>query len=144
MKKPLVVVLLLLGAAVLLGAQGGGEGQPRSESGAGTVASDEPGQPLSSQQLEAIITAGEENTYLVDVRTPEEYRKGAIPTAINIPYDSIADNLPTTDRSARIILYCASGRRSGIAAQTLRDLGFSDVYNFGGVGNWQGKLVVRE
>ena len=51
----------------------------------------------------------------MDVRTAEEYNSGAIPSAINIPYDVIADNLPTEDRSARIILYCRSGSRSSLA-----------------------------
>lgn len=144
MKTILVVAIVLLGAAVLLSAGGRGESQPGAESGAAAVASEDLGQPLSSSRLAQIIAAGEENTYLVDVRTPGEYQAGAIPTAINIPYDLIADNLPTTDRSSRIILYCASGRRSGIAYDTLRDLGFTDVLDFGGIGNWQGELVVRE
>jgi phage shock protein E len=101
-------------------------------------------EPLSSEKLAEIIAAADPNTYLVDVRTEAEYNAGAIPTAINIPYDVIADNLPTEDRSARIIVYCRSGNRSGIAQDTLEGLGFTDVRNFGGVGNWKGELVDRQ
>ena len=101
-------------------------------------------EPLSSEKLAEIIASADSNTYLVDVRTEAEYNAGAIPTAINIPFDVIADNLPTEDRSARIIVYCRSGNRSGIAQDTLEGLGFTDVTNFGGVSNWKGELEVRE
>ena len=83
-------------------------------------------------------------TYLVDVRTEAEYRAGAIPSALNIPFDVIADNLPTEDRSDRIIVYCRSGNRSGVAADTLEGLGFTNVLDFGAVGNWRGELEVRQ
>jgi phage shock protein E len=98
-------------------------------------------QTLTSQDLSALI--GQPNFYLIDVRTPEEYRAGAIPSAINIPYDVIADNLPTQDREARIVVYCRSGSRAGKARATLEALGFRNVNNFGAVTNWQGDLVVR-
>jgi phage shock protein E len=101
-------------------------------------------EPLSSGKLAEIIATEDPNTYLVDVRTETEYKAGAIPTAINIPFDVIADNLPTEDRSARIIVYCRSGSRSGIAQDTLESLGFTNVTNFGGVSNWQGELEVRQ
>jgi phage shock protein E len=101
-------------------------------------------EPLSSERLAEIIASGDSNTYLVDVRTEGEYNAGAIPSAINIPFDQIAANLPTEDRSARIIVYCRSGNRSGIAADTLEVLGFTNILDFGGVGNWKGELEVRE
>jgi phage shock protein E len=101
-------------------------------------------EPLSSERLAEIIASADPDTYLVDVRTEGEYNAGAIPTAINIPFDVIADKLPTEDRSARIIVYCRSGNRSGTAADTLESLGFVNVTNFGGVSNWKGELEVRE
>ena len=96
---------------------------------------------LSSQDLAALI--GQPGFYLVDVRTAEEYRAGAIPSAVNIPYDVIAGNLPTQDRNARIVVYCRSGNRSGKAKATLDSLGFRNVNNFGPVTNWTGELVRR-
>jgi rhodanese-related sulfurtransferase len=101
-------------------------------------------EPLSSEKLAEIIALGDPNTFVVDVRTEEEYNSGAIPSAINIPFDVIADNLPTEDRSARIVVYCRSGNRSGVAYETLSELGFTNVLDFGGVGNWQGELEIRE
>ena len=101
-------------------------------------------EPLSSEKLSEIIAAADPSTYLVDVRTEAEYNAGAIPTAINIPFDVIGSNLPTEDRSVRIIVYCRSGNRSGMAQDTLEGLGFTNVTNFGGVSNWRGELEVRE
>lgn len=99
---------------------------------------------LTSEDLAEIMAEGDENTFLVDVRSADEYDAGAIPGAINIPYDVIADNLPTEDRSARIIVYCRSGQRSAIARTTLVDLGFTEVVDFGAVTNWTGELVSAE
>jgi phage shock protein E len=91
------------------------------------------------EDLEKLIEEGKDYL-LIDVRTEEEYNSGFIPTAINIPYDVIAENLPTEDKSALIILYCRSGRRSGIAKETLEGLGFTNVINFGAVENWKKEL----
>ncbi len=96
---------------------------------------------LSSEDLAGLL--GQPNLFLIDVRTAEEYRAGAIPSALNIPYDVIQDNLPTQDREARIVVYCRSGSRSGKAKATLEALGFRNVNNFGPVTNWKGQLVVR-
>ena len=87
-------------------------------------------------ELLSLIETQDESYILIDVRTEREYAGGYIPTAGNIPFDIIADNLPTENREDLIILYCRSGRRSSIAAETLKDLGFSNVFDFGGVTNW--------
>jgi phage shock protein E len=72
---------------------------------------------------------------LIDVRTSEEYQREHVRTAVNIPYDEIAGRIAAMapDRNTRIALYCRSGRRSGIAEQTLRQLGYSQVENKGGL-----------
>jgi len=140
--KAIIIVLVIFfvsGAALFAG----GRGESKDQGTAGTTARAEI-EPLSSERLAEIIAAGDGNTYLVDVRTEEEFNSGAIPSAINIPFDLIADNLPTEDRTARIIVYCRSGNRSGIASDTLEDLGFTNVLDFGGVNNWRGELEIRE
>lgn len=91
--------------------------------------------------LERLIAQEEPGFLLVDVRTPAEYALGHIPTAINIPYGEIAQGMRQVSKSSPIVLYCASGRRAGIAARTLAELGFSNVHNFGAVGRWNGRLV---
>lgn len=83
------------------------------------------------------------NFTLLDVRTLDEYNAGHIPAAVLLPYDEIAQKaeklLPEKD--AEIIVYCRSGRRSAIAADELRKLGYTEVKDFGGISRWQGELV---
>lgn len=71
---------------------------------------------------------------IVDVRTPEEFRGGAFPGAINIPLDELhmrVDELG--NKSREIILYCASGARSAYAQRGLMQMGFTNVKNGGGI-----------
>jgi rhodanese-related sulfurtransferase len=89
-------------------------------------------------QLAALISTRSEPYILVDVRTAEEYNAGYIPTAINIPYDQIARNPPTSDTTALVIVYCASGRRSSMATATLKGLGYTRVVDFGSIKKWKG------
>lgn len=76
---------------------------------------------------------------LVDVRTKEEYDAGKIKKAVLLPYDQITEEsaqkiIPSKD--TEIIVYCRSGRRSAIAAESLRVLGYTAVYDMGGIGSW--------
>lgn len=69
----------------------------------------------------------------IDVRTAEEFKAGHLEGAINIPYDEIEHKITAVaaDKAADIQLYCRSGRRSGIALETLRGMGYSKVTNAG-------------
>ncbi len=139
MKLIIIIFVMLIVSGTMISAGGRNERGTQESSAAAAIE-----EPLSSEKLAGIIASADPNTYLVDVRTEGEYNAGAIPSAINIPFDVIADNLPTEDRSARIILYCRSGNRSGIAADTLEQLGFTGILDFGGVSNWKGELEVRQ
>lgn len=77
---------------------------------------------------------GGKMTIWIDVRTPEEYAQGHIPGSINIPYEVIGQeiNSVTRDVDSDIRVYCRTGRRSGIAMDTLKGLGFANVINEGG------------
>ncbi|MFW5643960.1 MAG: rhodanese-like domain-containing protein [Alkalispirochaeta sp.] len=90
---------------------------------------------------EAIAGAGDSgDLLLIDVRTPEEFRSGHIPTAINIDHRRIAEGAAEIDRDQRIVLYCRSGSRSRSAYRTLREMGFTDVVDFGGIIHWKGEI----
>lgn len=69
----------------------------------------------------------------IDVRTAEEFQAGHLEGAIHIPYDEIAEKIEavSVDKTADIQLYCRSGRRSGIALETLRSMGYSKATNAG-------------
>ncbi len=72
---------------------------------------------------------------VVDVRTPEEYRAGAYPGAVNIPVQELAARLHEIPKDRAVVVYCAAGGRSATAAQILRRAGFGDVVNAGGLGD---------
>lgn len=82
---------------------------------------------------------------IIDVRTPQEYSQGRIPTSINIPLNILKSkvqkkNIPKT---TKIIVYCQRGTRSLEAAKILDDLGYTDVYNLGGIESWPYEIVKR-
>ncbi len=69
----------------------------------------------------------------IDVRTAEEYRAGHLEGAVHIPFDEIEQKITaiSADKTQDIQLYCRSGRRSGIALETLRSMGYNNVTNAG-------------
>ena len=90
---------------------------------------------LSSAQAEVVnneITSDNKIT-IIDVRTATEYQDGHLKNAINIPYTEIKERIKeyVTDKEEKIILYCRSGRRSGIAENILKEMGYKNVINAG-------------
>ncbi len=79
------------------------------------------------------------NAILVDVRTEEEFDEKHIDGAILMPYDEIENLISSKieDKESYIIVYCRSGRRSGIAAETLVDMGYKHIYDLGAMSSWQ-------
>ncbi len=74
---------------------------------------------------------------LLDVRTPEEFAGGALPGAVNVPVQVIAQTIVDYAKdSETIVLYCRSGARSDVAARILRGLGYANSFNMGGIGEW--------
>ena len=73
-------------------------------------------------------------TILIDVRTKPEFDSGHLENAINIPFDIIDKKISsiTKNKNESIVVYCRSGRRSGIAQKTLRKMGYNNVVNGGG------------
>ena len=80
---------------------------------------------------------------VLDVREQTEFDEGHIPGAIVIPHTEIeakaAQMLP--DKNALILVYCRSGRRSKLAAESLVKLGYTDVKEFGGIVDWPYETV---
>lgn len=85
-------------------------------------------QEISLDELKRRLEAKEPQT-LIDVREKEEYRAGFIPGALSIPRAflemQIEQRVP--DKSAKVVLYCAGGTRSALAAATLSELGYTNV-----------------
>jgi phage shock protein E len=95
--------------------------------GCGARAGENP--PLvDASTLHAQIEAGRA-PLIVDVRTAGEFAEGHVPGAVNIPYDQMPVRVAEiiAYKKSPVVLYCRSGRRSGIAAEVLREHEFSTV-----------------
>ena len=79
---------------------------------------------------------------LIDTRTREEYDGGHVEGAISVPHDQTAERIEEIRAAAGdnldrpIVVYCGSGRRAGLAKQTLVEQGFRQVTNVGGMADW--------
>lgn len=84
------------------------------------------------------VIKGDSEAVLIDVRTPEEFRVVRIPGSVLIPdyeiQDKIADVVP--DKDTTVIIYCRSGNRSRSAANKLIDMGYTKVFDLGGIIDW--------
>ena len=92
---------------------------------------------------EAYEMMASQEVVVVDVRTREEYNGGHIENAVLVPNESIGSEMPEAlpDKEATLLIYCRSGRRSKDAAQKLLELGYQNVFDFGGVIDWPYELV---
>ena len=76
---------------------------------------------------------------VIDVRSPEEFRNGHVPMAINIPLGELRAKLPSLakDKNQTLLVHCQSGGRSAIAKQQLQAMGYANVFNLGSLGRAQ-------
>ncbi len=89
---------------------------------------------ISCTKMKELVSNG---AFLLDVRSEEEYNINHLHEAVNYPYETIGEEISSSlsNKESVIIVYCQSGRRSAIAAQTLLDLGYKHVYDLGAIGN---------
>ncbi|WP_154668793.1 rhodanese-like domain-containing protein [Niameybacter massiliensis] len=97
---------------------------------------------ISAQQAKEMIDKGEYGVIL-DVRTLEEYNEGHIEGATLLPDNEIKNKAEITlyDKEEVILVYCRSGRRSEAAAKVLVEMGYTKVYDFGGIVDWPYEVV---
>ena len=97
---------------------------------------------ISQSEAQEMMQRGDGHI-IVDVRRQDEYESGHIPGAVLIPNESISDTPPAElpDPAQVILIYCRTGNRSKQAAQKLADMGYSNIYEFGGITTWQGSIV---
>lgn len=124
MKAPWLLSLIALPLAVACGTP-----EPRDDGAGGSVTAD----------------AVEEVVY-VDVRTPAEHAGGHVEGAIHIPHDEMERRWrelePYRDRT--LVVYCRTGRRSGLAIDVLRAKGFEHLVNGGGLRDLEARGVTIE
>ena len=139
MRKNVILIGIAMAALLLAGCGSAKEQTAEGESKAGEY--------YQISQEEAAAMMSEESGYvIVDVRTEEEYNEGHIPGAILIPNESIVSERPEElpDLYQIILIYCRSGRRSKEAAQKLADMGYVNIYEFGGIIDWTGEITAEE
>lgn len=98
-------------------------------------------------QDEAMKMMQEQTGYLiVDVRRPDEFAEGHIAGAINVPNETIENEMPDLlpDKEQMLLIYCRSGNRSKEASRKLAAIGYTNVYEFGGINTWEGEIVTDE
>ena len=100
---------------------------------------------ISSEEAIAMM-AEYPDCLILDVRRPDEYAEGHIPGAICLPNEEIGETAPEAlpDKNRTILIYCRSGRRSAEAAEKLIRLGYTDVWDFGGILSYPGKTIASE
>lgn len=94
-------------------------------------------QQISQEQAKEMMDT--HNVLILDVREQSEYDSGHIPGAVLLPVGSITEEtaaqvIPGKDTT--VLVYCRSGNRSKTAAQSLAALGYTGVYEFGGITTW--------
>lgn len=96
------------------------------------VAADVSVVPVTQDALLERQQADDDALFVLDVRSPEEFASGHVPDAVNIPYDQVATRLQEVPRDKDVVLYCRSGRRAFIAADTLAANGYTRLQHLEG------------
>lgn len=96
-------------------------------------------------EVENIETVDTSAPIIVDVRTPEEFRAGAVPDAVNIPLDELMSRQDEfgNDSDREITVYCASGARSAYAQRMLMQMGYTNVTNGGGLHSMMAQMRAK-
>ena len=122
----------------------GGADGPTSVFLAGEIPGDEKQAEYTSISMEEAkeAFAAPGNYIILDVRRADEYAEGHIPGAINVANEDIGDEMPSElpDLDQVIYVYCRSGRRSKEASSKLAALGYTNIYEFGGILDWDGEI----
>ena len=97
---------------------------------------------MSAQDAYELITSGID-AIILDVRSEEEFLGGHIEGAVLLPVDEIKDRAESVlvDKDELILVICRSGNRSQTASQELANLGFTNVYDIGGIMSWPGEII---
>lgn len=94
---------------------------------------------LTPEQGAALLDARGDSVTVVDVRTPAEYAEGHLEgaTLLDIQDPSFTERLGELPVDGAYVVYCRSGNRSAAAVDAMRQAGFTEVYDLGGIIDWQ-------
>ena len=130
------IVMGLLVAGIVASPTGTGDAENKNQSFGAEY------KRISAEEAKTRMDSGDE-VIILDVRTEGEFNAGHIPGAILIPNETITDKMPDLlpDLDAEILIYCRSGNRSAQAARKLIQIGYTNVYDFGGINRWDYDIV---
>ena len=120
MRRMIPVLLALL----LLAGCGGGEREASY-------------QQISQEEAKEMMDAQE--VVILDVREQDEYDSGHIPNAVLLPVGTIDEDAAAAvipEKDSTVLVYCRSGNRSKTASSALAELGYTNIYEFGGIKTW--------
>ena len=105
--------------------------------GCGGNAADSSYQQITQEEAKEMVETQE--VIILGVREPDEYDSGHIPGAVLLPVgtideDTAAEVIPEKDST--VLVYCRSGNRSKTASSALAELGYTNIYEFGGINTW--------
>ena len=93
-------------------------------------------QNIMSPEAKGLVDK-KKNVYLLDVRTPDEFRQARLRGAVLIPINEIEKRFKEIPRNRPVVIYCAVGTRSNLVAGFLVSKGYTDVYNVSdGIVGW--------
>ena len=94
-------------------------------------------QQISQEEAKDMMDS--QDVIILDVREQDEYDSGHIPGAVLLPVGTIDETTAAEvirEKDSTVLVYCRSGNRSKTASSTLAELGYSNIYEFGGINTW--------
>ena len=120
----------LLTVLLLVGLTGCGSEKERDDTASYQQITAEEAKSMMDEQPDAVV---------LDVREQDEYDAGHIPGAVLLPVGTINEETAASvipEKDTVVLVYCRSGNRSKTASQALADLGYTQIYEFGGIKDW--------
>ena len=105
--------------------------------GCGGSGSDSSYQQITQEEAKEMMDT--EEVIILDVREQDEYDSGHIPGAVLLPVGSIDEDTAAEvipEKDSTVLVYCRSGNRSKTASSALAELGYTNIYEFGGINTW--------
>ena len=105
--------------------------------GCGGGAGDGSYQQITQEEAKEMMDTQE--VIILDVREQDEYDNGHIPGSVLLPVGIIDEETAAAvipEKDSTVLVYCRSGNRSKTASSTLAELGYTNIYEFGGINTW--------
>lgn len=105
--------------------------------GCGGRAADNSYQQITQEEAKEMMDTQE--VIILDVREQNEYDSGHIPGAVLLPVGTIDEDTAAAvipEQDSTVLVYCRSGNRSKTASSALAELGYTNIYEFGGINTW--------